>query len=187
MTDRSEDCGNVAGIEARTEEGTWPSTISRRQLLLRGGSAAVPAILTLHSGAALAQSSNLMGTVQSADAALDGSNNMQCLGYESAVGGTPAQLDLGNDPSLHVQYVPKRQYYLPNAAGSSGDWSKPVSMEYVCQKGGTFWWRKDGTSGTPYKLTSSPGGVQQVNYGFMVSATALASFTADIDKKTIFL
>lgn len=178
------DPGSRVDVQTPADTGAM-APISRRALL-RGASAAVPTILTLHSGAALAQTSNLVGTVQYASQAIGENNAVQCLDYASAVGGTPAQLDLGDNPSLHVQYVPQRQYYLPTADGTGGDWTKPVSTEYVCQKGGTYWWRENGTTGKPIKLTSTTG-VQNVNYGFMVSATALASFSADIDKKTYFI
>lgn len=168
---------------------TREDVCSTRRALLRGASTALPAVLTLKSGAALAASSNLLGTVQYANQALGEGNSVQCLGYESAVGGTPAQLDLGPNPSLHVQYIPQRQYYLPKIDSDgkeTGDWNKPVSIEYMCEKGGKYWYRADGTTGQPLKLVSTTGD-DTVNHGFLVSATALASFTSNIDQKTIFL
>lgn len=154
-------------------------TISRRALL-RGASAAVPTILTLQSGAALAQSSNLVGTVQSAAQAVGEDGKVQCLDMASAVGGSPAQLDLGLDPALHVQYITNRQYYWPNTSGTNGDESKPVTIEQMCQAGGKFFYKDRG-----WQPTLSPAG-DPIQAGFMVSATALASFASAIQLKTYF-
>lgn len=184
MTDERDKAttGTCVSVPADTTAADAPPSVTRRALL-RGASAAVPTILTLQSGAALAQSSNLMGTVQSANQAVGEGGNVQCIDMASAVGGTPQQLDLGQNPQLAMQYIPQRTYYLTKsgAAGSKSD--EIVSIEAMCRNGGTYWY-KDG-SGPKEALSVSPAG-NPVKAGFLVSATALHSFTSAIKLKTYF-
>jgi hypothetical protein len=141
----------------------------------------VPAILTLQSGAALAQSSNLIGTVQSASQAIGPDGKVQCLDMASAVGGTPTQLDLGPNPGLHLQYISQRQYYWPNGSNYNvGDPDKPATIEQMCQMGGKFFYKDQG-----WKPTLAPNG-DPIKAGFMLSATALSSFATAIQLKTYF-
>jgi hypothetical protein len=162
------------------EREVTPVNASRRALL-RGASAALPTILTLKSGAALAASSNLLGTVNSANEAI-GNGKVQCLDMSSAVGGTPSQLDLGPNPMLHVQYIGRRQYYRAAWNGKEGDLSKPVSIESMCKKGGVYWFQESGT----WRSTTPGFNHRGVEAGFMASATALASFASRIKIKTFF-
>lgn len=152
-----------------------------RRALLRGASGAVPAILTLQSGAALAQSSNLIGTVQSASQAIGPDGKIQCLDMASAVDGTPTQLDLGPNPGLHLQYITQRQYYWPHASNSRiGDENRPVTIEQMCHAGGKFFYKDRG-----WQPTLAPNG-DPIKAGFMLSATALSSFAGAIQLKTYF-
>jgi hypothetical protein len=153
-----------------------------RRALLRGASSALPVVLTLQSGAALAQSSNLIGTVKQAQQAIGPGNRVQCLDMASAVDGTPSKLDLGPDPMLHVQYVTQRKYYRGKSNGKSGDEDRPVSIEQMCKEGGVFWYRDGGDWRKTYPGYSRRG----VEAGFLVSATALASFASSIRVKTSF-
>jgi hypothetical protein len=164
-----------------------PSNVSRRALL-RGASAALPTVLTLQSGAALAQSSNLIGTVKHASKAIGEGGRVQCLDMASAVDGTPTKLDLGDRPVLHVQYITQRQYYRPDKSGNAGDPSKPVTIEQMCKEGGVYWY-KDGTDryGKIRWKATLPGYYNKgVARGFLVSATALSSFASAIKVKSVF-
>lgn len=153
-----------------------------RRALLRGASvAALPTILTLKSGAAFAQSSNLIGTVKTASQALGNGGKVQCLDMASAVGGTPTKLDLGPDPMLHVQYIGNRTYYRPTSDGRQGDTSKPVSIDKMCREGGVYWYYDHG-----WKATIPGYNSRGVEAGFLVSATALASFASDIKHTSFF-
>jgi hypothetical protein len=166
-----------------------PANASRRALL-RGASVALPTILTLHSGAALARSSNLMGTVDSASRAKANNGQIQCLDRASAVDGTPARLDLGEQPMLHVQYITPRNYYRGKSNGQSGDLSRPVSIETMCREGGVFWYREQSGSwwSTEVKWKQIAQGYNRrgVEPGFLVSATALSSFASSIKAQTNF-
>lgn len=165
-----------------------PTNISRRALL-RGASIAVPTILTLQSGAALARSSNLIGTVDSATRARAKSGEVQCLDAASAVDGAPPALDLGQQPMLHVQYITPRNYYRPARFGGGGDTSRPVSMETMCREGGVYWY-KDQNSwwwvDAKWQATTPGYNQRGVEAGFLVSATALSSFTSAIKAQTHF-
>lgn len=153
-----------------------------RRKLLRGASAALPTILTLQSGAALAQSSNFLGTVTNANEAVGDGGKIQCLDGASATGGTSTRLDLGDDPMLHMQYVTPRTYYLPNADGTAGNPDAPVSIEQMCSGGGVYWYQENGTW-----MSTTPGyNGRGVEAGFMVSATAMASFASSIKVTTTF-
>jgi hypothetical protein len=165
-----------------------PANASRRALL-RGASAALPTILTLHSGAALARSSNLMGTVDSTSRAKSRNGQIQCLDRASAVDGTPARLDLGEQPMLHVQYITPRNYYRGKSGGQGGDLSRPVSIEQMCREGGVFWYREQSGwwwTEVKWKATTPGYNSRGVEPGFLVSATALSSFASSIKAQTNF-
>lgn len=170
-------------VEPRMSEETTKSapTDLRRRALLRGASAALPTVLTLQSGAALAQSSNLMGTVQSASQAVGEGGRVQCLDAASVDGGTTTVLDLGETPTLHVQYVTPRSYFLGNQNNTAGDSSKPVSIQQMCSRGGRYWYFDRG-----WKQISVGYNQRGIEAGFLVSATALASFASAVKVKSVF-
>jgi len=165
-----------------------PVKVSRRSLL-RGASAALPTVLTLHSGAALARSSNLIGTVDQASRARSPGGDVQCLDAASAVDGTPRVLDLGDQPMLHVQYIKPRQYFRGKTSGDGGDLSRPVSIEQMCREGGVYWYQEQG-GWWPYKAqwaSTTPGYNRRgIEAGFLVSATALSSFASAIKVRSNF-
>lgn len=69
---------------------------SRRRLLKK--SVAIPVIMTLHSGAALARSSNLAGSETSlANPARQDDNNIYCMDHEGQLEG--GAYDLGDSPT----------------------------------------------------------------------------------------
>jgi hypothetical protein len=91
--------------EERAQGGS--GLISRRTVL-RGATATVPTILTLTSGAALARSSNLIGTIQQAN------GDVLCLDPRSTDGPTrrnPNVYDLGSPPYAEVTRIPQGNQY----------------------------------------------------------------------------
>jgi hypothetical protein len=150
---------------------------------LRGASFALPTILTLRSGAALAMSSNhMIGTVSSASRAGGPGGRIQCLDANSAIGGTWRKLNLGPDPMLHVSYITPRAYFRGTADGTAGDPTQPVSIENMCSSGGVYWYQADPSS-TASAWSPTTGGIKS---GFLVSATALSSFASAIKVKSVF-
>jgi hypothetical protein len=141
-----------------------------RRALLRGASAAVPAILTLHSGAALARTSNLLGVAP--DAAAEG-GKYRCLDFDGiAPTENPRVFDLGEPPMAHVTRIDaEAKYYRLDPDASWGERIDRVTPQAMCQEGGTFY-RKD-TTWKPVKV--------QVKRGAMMSATAAASFVSGIN------
>jgi hypothetical protein len=129
--------------------------VSRRSIL-RGATVIAPTILTLHSGAALAKSSNLITS---------NSLTLPDAGTVAATG-APNQYDLGAPVSADVTRI--------NAMGEYhrlGDHSPRgiVSPQQMCTEGGTF--ERKSWSGWS-NVTVDKGG--------LVSATALSSFASGI-------
>jgi hypothetical protein len=137
-----------------------------RRALLRGATVAVPTILTLHSGAALARSSNLIGAAPNASAE---GNKLRCLDTSSVYRTEkPNVFDLGEDPMAHVTTIrTNKQYFRPGNNDQPSNNS--VGGQQMCSNGGRFF-RKDGNSFTRVR----------VKRGVLVSATALSSFANDI-------
>lgn len=152
-------------------QGMAAAKIDRRKLL-RGASAAVPAILTLQSGAALARSSNLIGTNPYSGAS-DGKYN--CLDFDG-IDRTdkPNVFDLGSPPMGHVTRIDAdSRYYKTDPNHDGGGWyggSTEVSKSKMCADGGTYY-RKDRWRSTRVN----------VKRGMLVSATALNSFSSGIN------
>ncbi len=153
----------IAG-KSVTGEGR-PAPLSRRALI-KGGAAAMPVILTLQSGAALARSSNLIGAA-SYDA-LDALGRRLCLDTSSVylVGGNSEKYDLGEPPYARVTAIPDREYYhtRPNA-GVPGR----VSVADMCE-----------SSQIDFYYLDQGWQEVQVPKGILVSATALSSFAGSI-------
>ena len=142
--------------------------------MLRGTAAAMPIALTLPSGAALAQSSNLISGAE--DAAEDAYGNKYCLDASSVYpsGDSPHQYDMGDDsPSADVTALPRRRYYFKSSNGV-----QEVDRTYICSRG---------SEGIPsgeyyYKAGSDGGGNQffQINKGSMVSLSTMSSLSGSI-------
>ncbi len=125
----------------------------------------MPVILTLHSGAALARSSNLVSAtpVESPDA----SGRTLCLDTDSVYPASETQeiYDLGEPPYARVTAINERDYHrLPNK-GADG-----VGEGTMCREGGLFYHKPAGSS---WQEVNVPRGV-------LVSATALTSFASEI-------
>lgn len=151
------------------DEGGAPVSSGRRALL-RGAMATVPTVMTLHSGAALARSSNLVGA--GPDAGADG-GQYRCLDTETVYQtSNPNVYDLGDPPMAHVTTIRTDvAYYRLENVGSSGNLkpTDPVTGPTMCRDGGTFFRKSGYTSGKV-----------EVKRGVLVSATALASFSGAI-------
>ncbi len=154
----------------RKESNGAPAKVNRRAML-RGASAAVPAILTLHSGAALARSSNLIGAAKYAG---QQGGKYRCLDIDG-IGGTdkPNVYDLGEPAMGHVTRIDAQSSYYatdPDRRDRYGSTPSEVSKPKMCADGGTYY-RKDRHR------------TRQVNVkrGVLVSATALSSFSSGIN------
>ncbi len=91
-------------VEQKASADKMPE--KKRRRLIKGAAAAIPVIMTLHSGAALARTSNLVRAITDIDAAAkDGAGNLICVrpdvdGGLSSVGSD--LVDLGTDPIASV-------------------------------------------------------------------------------------
>ena len=130
--------------------------------MLRGASAAVPTILTLSSGAALAATSNLISTVQTT------SGDVMCLKKSSTEGPTltnPNLYDLGDPPYGEVVNIPSiNQYRIKPATGAP----TVKTPQQTCLEGGVNQYK---TSTTDWTALKSP-----MPQGVMVSNASVASF-----------
>ncbi len=154
----------------RKESSPVPQKVSRR-LLLRGASVAVPAILTLQSGAALARSSNLIGG-NTYSRAEDGKFN--CLDFDGIdATDNPQVFDLGSPPMGHVTRIDADSRYFrtdPSESYSWGSGPQEVPKSKMCADGGTY-----------YRQNRWRTTQVRVKRGMLVSATALNSFSSGIN------
>jgi len=144
-----------------------PRSVSRRALL-KGTATAMPAILTLQSGAALARSSNLISTTDYKTP--DRLGRTLCLDLDSVV---PASsdgrvFDLGAPPAgpyAEVTAINERDYYAEANKGHG-----TVDEAQICRDGITAF----------YQNSQDPAWIQVDAPGGIVSATALTSFAGNI-------
>lgn len=146
-----------------------PVSVARRALL-RGAMATVPTVMTLHSGAALARSSNLVGVGPTAGSE---GGKFRCMDTETVYKtDNPNVYDLGDPPMAHVTTIRDNvTYQRLERVGNSSNF-KPgatVHASDMCREGGTF-----------YRNSGSSSGNVAVKRGVLVSATALASFSGSI-------
>ena len=161
-----EDRGTETG--AAVEQVPVVSRPLSRRALLRGAAVTVPTILTLHSGAALAFSSNLIGVDPAAEPVVG--DNYACLDLSSSstVVEVPDRLntyDLGDPVNADVTAIPTAREHF-----RTKDRSSPVSGPVMCDEGGTFY----------FKDSSNQWATGTVKQGVLLSATAMASFTGKI-------
>ncbi len=165
MTPQSDDGKQ---IEAPSGDAAAPSA-GRRRMVLRGATAALPAILTLHSGAALARTSNLISLADGAP--VDSLGRNLCLNESSVTPLGGNLYDLGEPASAQVTAIPTdRTYYTQSNSGQN---SQKVTGLQMCQTGGDFYYQSSG-----WKKVSVPR-------GGLVSATALASFAGRVTVREI--
>ncbi len=154
--------------------GKQPQKVSRRALI-KGGVTAMPAILTLHSGAALARSSNMISAAPSGTT--DGLGRTLCLDEKSVVPGDDYLeiYDLGEPPSADVTIIRgpgERKYYAKVGKRKRVE----VSPDAMCERGGKYYWR-------PHR-----GGQWQearIQKGIVVSAGAMASISGHVKDNLI--
>ena len=181
-----------------------PASVERqmsRRRMIRGAAAAVPTILTLHSGAALARTSNLISRADGAP--VDAAGNNMCLDENSVAevfeGGR--RYDLGDPASGQVTNIPTldgRQFYADTSLSGS-----PLTGQEMCERGGTFYYEGEGATTSGLGAQARADLIRQsfipeiaegaekaavgveVPRGGLVSATALASFAGRIMFRTI--
>ena len=147
------------------EKSTRPGAISRRALL-RSGVTAMPAILTLQSGAAFARTSNLVSAAP-LEAKVDGQT--YCLdlkrSWAEPVEGSGNIYDLGANPSVTVNVITEHNHLT---AQGSGD---PISEGAMCERGNP--------PGEPYYYNDKDGTgwhtVDLPNKGIVLSSGAWTS------------
>ena len=153
--------------------GQPPERLSRRALI-KGGVTAMPAILTLHSGAALARSSNMISAAP--EGTTDGLGRTLCLDKGSVV---PADdyleiYDLGEPPSADVTIIrgPGERKYFARVGKHK---RVKISPDAMCERGGKYYWR------------SNRGDWQQVQVrkGIVVSSGAMASISGYVKDNLI--
>ena len=144
----------------RNEHTGSPRPVSRRALL-RGTATAMPAILTLQSGAALARSSNLISAAPRDSR--DSLGRALCLDTSTAdpVGTSGRVFDLGPSPSAHVTAINEREWHVAANRGSD-----EIDESALCERGGSAFYQDAGWR------------EENVRAGVIVSATALMSFSA---------
>ena len=155
-----DDKRTIASVDGSSDK---PASMSRRAVL-RGGVTAMPAILTLHSGAALARSSNL---ISASPGSRDGNGNVLCMDTSTA-----DLLDNGkydyHDPGSATLHVLEDTYYYEGPGQSGAKWTADEFCEL-------------GTSGNFKPL--SGGSVQPYNLdspGIVVSSNAYLSLSSRI-------
>ena len=159
-----------------------------RRALLKGTITSMPAVLTLHSGAALARSSNLIRT--STTSHKDRYDRTLCLETDSvyrARGTHGRAYDLGEPAYGRVGAINERDYYLKTRRGV-----RRVHESEMCRRGGTYYYL-EGDPSASHTLASADTSYGQndawqpvkVKRGVLVSATALSSFAGSIVYKDI--
>lgn len=134
MSDRVE-----RDIASGSAEDSDRKEFNARRALLKGGVAAMPAILTLQSGAALAQSSHMM--VHAArPRATDRLGRTMCLDTNSVypAEGHKTAYSMGSPPKAHINIISDRKYFR-----GKGRRTGVVRKGEMC-RGGTYWYKENG-------------------------------------------
>lgn len=157
MTEQRVETRNDSAPGIGEERTAGPVGMISRRTVLRGATATVPTILTLTSGAALARSSNLIGTIQQAN------GDVLCLDPRSTDGPTrrnPNVYDLGSPPYAEVTRIPQANQYRAK------DTHKAMTPAEVCRHRG------------PIEVKYAYGDWVERRHkpGVMVSNAACASF-----------
>jgi hypothetical protein len=144
------------------------AALSRRRFV-KGAIATAPVLATLPSGAALARSSNIIGSTSPAGAIYK--NKLLCLDARSGSGLTAggSAVDLGQPPSGFATAITDRDYRVDD-----GESAAPVTEAAMCKNGGYYYYK----SSWGWKKVTVPKGMY-------VSATAMSSFAGSIFVKEI--
>ncbi len=152
----------------KDQERSAQDSVTSRRRFLKAGTKAMPVVLTLQSGAALARSSNLVSGAPRHTT--DKLGRTLCLEADSvenpsAVSGQGRQVyDLGEPAYGRVAAIRDRNYRTRPRRRA-----ERVSEATICEKGGTYYYRDRGWRQRTFK------------HGMVVSATAMTSFAGDID------
>lgn len=149
------------GSQAADEPG---SQLLSRRAMLKGGVRAMPVVLTLQSGAALARSSNLISAA--APHTRDSRGNTLCLDTGSVRHLRGGKYDFGQPADGVVNVIANRDFYLTANRRDS------TTTEDMCYDGGPYYFHEMGWHE-----------VRLPTNGVVVSSTALISVSArgDID------
>lgn len=201
MTARNENDKTMpAGAERPTGDPSAKGVApARRRLVLRGAAAAVPTILTLHSGSAAAARSSFL--ISKADGTpVNEQGKHMCMDLNASQEVAPNVYDLGDNPAPQITTIDSRAEYYKDANGSQRAYAQEV-----CETGDVFYKKTAGDAGqaiaegakpgksgmvrqskaveSDWVPTSSNEAFQQVQVqgrGMLVSATALRSFANHI-------
>jgi len=136
----------------------------KRRVVIRGAAAALPTILTLRSGAALARSSNLI----SATIEVDPTGPNRCVALADVeppiVQPAGSKYDLGEPPAARVTEFTSGHLY----ATDSGGVNRVTPLEICSNPDVAYYVSTDGATWTQ---------VPTIEKGFLVSATAWSSFS----------
>lgn len=157
MTDQS----SKDRIEESGKLPEQPATVSRRALL-RSGVTAMPAILTLQSGAALARTSNLISA--SAPGTTDVYGRTLCLDTSTVWPAGPSGdvYDLGEPPRAEVTIITDRDHRVVANNREGGE----ITEGAMCESVDTTFYYKDGDVWQPVNVPSR---------GIVVSSGAMTS------------
>ena len=130
--------------------------------LLRGGVTAMPVILTLQSGAALARSSNLISTA-SPDTT-DALGRTLCLNTNTVSPASDAgqAYDMGDPPSAEVTILRERRYVNRRRRPR-----RRVAKSDMCLNGGKYWYND--RNGLGWQSVEMPANGVVVSSGAMTS------------------
>ena len=129
-----------------------------RRAIIKGAAGTLPTILTLQSGAALARSSNLIGSSSSPK---DEAGRTLCLDLRFVDSYDGVKADVGSYG--HVQKITERDYYRESNR------STPLTEEDMCVDGLTGWYQETGWN---------PADVHQ---GMLISSNAYNSLAGIMD------
>lgn len=168
------------------EEADRERSIRNRRLMVRGAAAAVPAILSLRSGAALARSSNLVSTVADLPETGGTGGVYHCLDTESVEPVGANLYDLGTQGDAHFTNIRADRRYFDEQGTQ-------VSPAEMCQRGGDYR-TESSAEDTSFEekaeaepdflrqsfipMANGEGETVAVAQGGLVSATAFASIAA---------
>jgi hypothetical protein len=198
-------------MKSRDKSKTQAKAVSRadslpspsRRRLLKGGATALPVILTLHSGAALARTSNLLsatdyfetdelGRTLCVDATSVCPVDTDCPVVVDDYSGLPVYdyslvpedeyseiyqiYDLGDPPHAVINVIrgeAEGRIYYVNK--DDKDSGNSIHPGLMCEQGGQYW----------YKPSSGPWEVVDVPQGFVASSMAASSFAMEMTENLI--
>ncbi|SEO13145.1 hypothetical protein SAMN05216404_11225 [Nitrosospira multiformis] len=102
MSEKQSNKQQLEPLTLKEQAGNLPEP-SRRRLLK--GTVAVPIIMTLHSGAALARTSNLVGPTEDINSAMKENGDLYCVHPSSDGSANTIPVDLGTSPTATINPI----------------------------------------------------------------------------------